>query len=289
MMVFRLLALLSLFLALTPAHAAVSFAPQMKAEIAEDLQNNFSQKISQVVEESDEEPVLSAKDQKVMLKALYAGVSGPLSLAGIHISEQGFYSKVGKLLVKSAEMGVLPSAISIGFFNRADLIVGRTRGTEMNFYLEEGKLKVSSYDLKTLQVGLSASLEIGYYVALCFGACTGGDANGTYIGLDADVIFGVGANIYVEVGVDTTDYYKAKKLGESYSVSELYEAKAVYIGAGFEVGIGAGISMAFTEYQMLSDKVLIDLYSVMNKPTFKADIKAAFNRANIFKSGPRLY
>jgi hypothetical protein len=271
------------------ANALVAIDSQHKSEIAADIQNHFSEKVKEVVSNSEDEPVLSAKDQKVMLKALYAGVSAPLSLAGVHIDEQGFYAKVGTLLVKGAELGVLPSAITIGFFNRADLIVGKSRGTEMNFYLEEGKLKVSSYDLKTLQVGIAASFQVGYYVALCFGSCTGGDAVGTYIGIDADIIFGVGANIYVEVGVDTTDYYKAKKIGQSYSTSELYEAKAVYIGAGFEFGLGMGLSMGFTEYTLMSDQVLIDLYSVMNQPTFKTDVKAAFKRANLFKSGPRLY
>lgn len=287
MKAFRLYLLFLNLLSITPAAASLSMSPGLKAEIAQDIQANFSSKMLEVAGNTDEdESVLSAKDQKVMLKALYAGVSGPLALAGVHISEQSFYSKVGKLLVKGAKLGVLPSAISIGFFKRADLIIGKSRGTEMNFYLEDGKLRVSTYDLKTLQVGLAASLEIGYYVALCFGSCTGGDANGTYIGLDADVIYGVGANIYVEVGVDTTDYYKAKKIGESYSVSDLYQAKAVYIGAGIEIGIGMGISMGFTEYQMTSDKMLIDLYDVMFKPTFKTDVKAAFDHANMFKTGP---
>ncbi len=272
------------------AHAREELTIEFKEEIAEDLQKNFAEKISDLAGTVEEnESPLSAKDQKVILRALYAGIQGPLSLAGVQIGEQNFYSKVGGLLLQSSRYGLLPAAITIGWFKRADLVVGKTVGTEMNFYLDQGKLKVSTYDLKTLNVGISASAKIGYYVALCFGVCTGGDAEGTYVGVDADVIFGAGANVYVEVGVDTTDLYKAKKLGESYALSELYEARTIYIGAGIDLGVGGGFSMGFTNYNMTSDVEIMDLYSMVNQPQFGARVRANFDRLKLFKSAPRLH
>ena len=183
----------------------------------------------------------------------------------------------------------MPAAITIGFYRRADLVVGKTAATEMNFYLEQGKLKVSTYDLDTFNVGPIADATFGYYVALCFGACTGGDAVGTYVGVDPDVIFGVGGNIYVEVGVDTTDLYRAKKTGATYSMANLYQTKAVYIGAGIDFGLGGGYSMGFTRYSLTSDREIVDLYSIMNQPDFNANVKAAFAHARLFKSAPRLH
>ena len=273
-----------------PVQASEVLSEEFKSEIALDLQTNFAQKLQNAASmTTDEESVLSAKDQKIMLKALYTGVEGPLSMAGVHISESQFYSKVGKLLLAGAKYGVMPAAVTIGFFKRAELIVGKTFATELNFYLDQGILKVSTYDLNTLQVGLSASAKLGYYVALCYGACTGGDGKGAYVGVDADVVYGAGANIYIEVGVDTTDFYKARKLSQSYSMSELYEAKAVYIGAGIDVGVGVGFSMGFTNYDLKSDLEIIDLYAIMNKPDFGVRVRQAFNRARLFSAAPRLH
>jgi hypothetical protein len=273
-----------------PAQSSEALSDDLKNEISKDLQINFAQKIQDAASlNTEEESVLSAKDQKVMMKALYAGVEGPLSLAGVHISEPQFYSKVGKLLLAGAKYGVLPAAITIGFFKRAELIVGKTFATELNFYLDHGVLKVSTYDLNTLQVGLSASAKLGYYVALCYGACTGGDGKGAYVGIDADVVYGAGANIYIEVGVDTTDFYKARKIGQSYSMAELYEAKAVYIGAGIDVGVGVGFSMGFTDYDLKSDREIIDLYAIMDKLDFGARVRQSFNRARLFSTAPRLH
>lgn len=257
----------------------------VKARISQDLADNFAERMNDVMisSEEEEDPILKPKDQKVIMKALYAGIAGPLSLSGIYITEKSFYQKVGKLLDAGAKYGAIPAAITVGFFRRADLIVGKTRGVEMNFYLDDGKLRVSTYDLNTLNVGLSANLKVGYYVALCFGACTGGDAQGTYIGVDADVVFGVGANIYIEVGVDTTDYRKAKIAGQDFKMSEFYEAKAVYIGAGIDIGFGGGVSFGFTDYNMTSDNEIIDLYSIMNRPDFSTKVKNAFDRDKIFQ------
>ncbi len=272
------------------AHARELLSPEHEIAIAQDIENNFSEKINEAsISAIQNETILAAKDQKVMLKALYAGISGPLSLAGVNIDEHSFYSKVGGLLVKGSRFGVLPSAITIGYFKRADLMVGKSFGTEMNFYLEEGKLKVSTYDLRSLHVGVAANFKIGYYVALCFGSCTGGDAKGTYIGVDADLVYGAGAGVYIEVGVDTTDFYKAKKIGQSYSRGELYQTKVVYIGVGLDIGLGVGLSMGFTEYDLKSDRVIMDLYSEMKRPDFYQDVKAAFDRADLFKSAPRLH
>lgn len=260
---------------------------EFKREVAHDIEANFAQKITSLASK-DGDAVLDFRDQKVMMRTLYAGISGPLALAGVQIDSKTFYSKVGSLLHKGAQHGVLPSAITIGWYGRLDLIIGKTRGTEMNFYLEKGKLRVSSYDLKTLNVGVAASAKIGYYVALCFGSCTGGDANGNYVGLDADLVYGLGASVYIEVGVDSTDYYKAKKEAEGYALSEMYDCKAIYIGVGMDMGLSLGFAAGFTDYRMTSDKEIIDLYSILDKPNFNLNVANAFMKADLFKNGPRL-
>ena len=224
-----------------------------------------------------------------MLKALYAGVEGPLSMAGVKIDEQKFNHQVGRILQASSRYGVLPSAITIGYYSRAQLIVGRTFGSEFNFYLNDGKLKVSTYDLKSINLGASGQLKVGFYVALCFGSCTGGDVNGSYLGVDADLIFGAGSGLYVEVGLDTTDTIKDFKAGRPISASQLYDAKAFYIGAGIDIGIGVGISGFYQSYEMTSDIVIADLDLMMDKPDFNKKMKFAFDRSKIFKSAPRLH
>ena len=271
------------------ANAREELSLEFKNELSEDIQNNFADKLSDAsLSNHSNHASLSAKDQKAMFKALYAGIEGPLSLVGVRISEQSFYSKFGNLLVKGAQFGAMPSAITIGWFSRADLVVGKSYGTEMNFYLEKGKLKVSTYDLNTLNIGLTANVSVGYYLALCYGSCTGGDVNGSYIGVDADVVFGAGANIYIEVGVDTTDFYQARKIGQSYKMSELYKTKVVYLGVGVDIGVGASYSLGFSDYEMKSDLEIMDLYEAMSRPSYSTEVKSAFRQANLFKSGPRL-
>jgi len=270
-------------------HAHETLNSAFTSEVAQDIQNNFAEKISSVSNSNNQDDsILSARDEKVMMKALYLGIEGPLSLAGVHISEQSFYSKVGGLLVKGAKFGAIPAAITIGFFRSADLIVGKTYATEMNFYLDQGNLKVSTYDLNTTNVGPIADLVVGYYVALCFGSCTGKEASGLYVDVNADVIYGAGANIYIEVGVDTSDFYQAKKDGKSYSLSNLYKTKTVYIGAGINIGEGWGYAMGFSKYTLKSDQLIVDLYALMNQQNFRTNVKSAFNDAHLFKSAPRL-
>jgi len=262
--------------------------PEVESAIKEDLQQNFADRLTTASLTSPDETVLSPRDERVMLKALYVGVEGPLSLAGVQINEQKFNREVGRVLMAASRYGVLPNAITIGYYSRAQLIVGKTTGAEFNFYLKDGKLRVSSYDLKALNVGVSAMLKVGFYVSLCFGSCTGGAVNGSYVGMDVDAIFGAGSNFYLEVGVDTTDAIDAFKNHKSYSFSDFYSGKAIYIGTGIDVGIGIGASAFYQSYTMTSDLVLADLYHMIDQPNFDRKMKFAFDRANLFRSAPRL-
>ena len=274
----------------------VEIPADIKAEIVNDLTQNFSERLqatsssdSLVTDTQDASPAISARDQRVMLKALYAGVQAPLALAGIQIDEDGFNRYMARILLASAKFGVLPSAITFGYYGRIQLGIGATEGAEFNFYLEQGKLKVSSYDLKAINFGIEAMAKVGFYLALCFGSCTGGDVNGTYLGMDADVIFGAGASVFVEAGIDTTDLLKSRKTGDKYTLADLYNTKAFYIGTGMDVGIGMGASGMFQNYHMTSDVVIADLYSILEEPHFNEKMKFAFNRANLFRSVPLLH
>ena len=283
-----LILLISLASVSAPAFAH-GFTPEVQSAIKEDLQQNFADRLTTASLTSPDEPVLSTRDERVMLKALYVGVEGPLSLAGIQINEAKFNSQVGRVLTAASRYGVLPNAITIGYYSRAQLLVGKTTGAEFNFYLKDGKLRVSSYELKALNVGVSAMLKVGFYVSLCFGSCTGGAVNGSYLGMDVDAIFGVGSNFYLEVGLDTTDVIDAFKNHKAYSFSELYAGKAIYLGTGIDIGIGIGTSVFLQSYEMTSDLVLADLYHMIDKPNFNQKMKFAFDRANLFKSAPHLH
>lgn len=262
-------------------------SPETRKAITVDIQNNFAEKITKLTGVEYEENALSPRDLAVMLKALYIGVKEPLKLAGVNVSEQQFNKKVGQLLNAASRYGIMPAAITFGYYARAQLGVGKTTGGESNFYLSNGKLKVSTYQLKSISVG-GPQLKAGYYVSLCFGACVGGDAYGSFLGLDVDVLFPTGESIYVEAGVDTTDALKAWKEGSPYSLKDLYGVKAIYIGAGIDIGFGAGLTGFYQTYELMNDIVLIDLYAMMNKPRFDERVKVAFERSKVFKSLPRL-
>jgi len=284
-----LILLISLASGSLSAFAHGGLTPEVHDAIKQDLEKNFADRLTSASLTSPDEQILSTRDERVMLKALYIGVEGPLALAGIQINEEKFNRQVGHVLTAASRYGVLPNAITIGYYSRAQLIVGKTSGAEFNFYLKDGKLRVSSYDLKALNVGISGMLKVGFYVSLCFGSCTGGAANGSYVGMDIDAIFGVGSNFYLEVGVDTTDVIDAFKNHKSYSFSELYSGRAIYIGTGIDIGIGMGTSAFFQSYEMTSDLVIADLYGMIDKPNFDRKLKYAFDRANLFKSAPRLH
>jgi len=235
---------------------------------------------------SDSQNYLSARDMRVVTKAIYAGLEFPLALAGIQMDEQKFDRKVGKILLSAEKYGVMPSAITIGYYDRAQFIVGKTFGVESNFYLSDGKLRVSTYDLKAVNAGATLMFKAGFYIALCFGSCTGGPIDGTFVGSDADLA-GLGADLFIEVGTDTTELMEAVKNNRPYSFEELMAQKAFFIGTGFDMGLGEGISVYYQKYHLKSDIELADLYKMDQEPNFEQKMRILFEHADLFKMLPR--
>ena len=185
---------------------------------------------------------MSEQTQDQLAKGVYLLIASSLAEKGIYISEANFRKKIKSVLEVSSRMGVFPSAITAGYMGRVQAGVGGSAGSQFNIYFDKGELKASEYSVYGGHLGFAEMTKVQFYVSFCFGTCFGGDATGWYLGLDGTGAAVMGADMFVEGGVDITDLMKASRAGTKYSVRDLYKSKAIYIGFGFDLGQGAGIS-----------------------------------------------
>ena len=227
-------------------------------EIRADLNKNLYTRMYEAAA-TNEDPPLSAETRAVMARGAYMLINGYLSPVGIHISEYSFTQKVEQILNKVAAMGLYPHAFTVGNIGHLKFGVGAAAGVEFNFYIEKGDLKLASYSIVGGQLGAAAKASDQFYFALCYGSCTGGEASGMYIGADFSADFGIGVDAYVEFGLDFTDAIKSWFRGKSYSMKDLYDSRVVYVGFGFDIGIGVGLSGNVLYYSEMFDKTLAHL------------------------------
>jgi hypothetical protein len=223
--------------------------------VKQDLAENTLARVYEAAGNTDEPP-LSAETRQVLAKGAYMIIASNLAARGIYISEHAFTKKVGTILERMASLGLFPHAFTVGYMARYQVGLGMSLGSQFNFYIENGELKLSSYSLYGMQAGAAAQAKIQFYAALCFGACFGGDPNGWYVGTDVSASIGAGIDGFLEFGIDFTDMLKATVSGEGYSMKDMWESKAVYAGVGFDVGVGGGWSLDVFHYRMDFEKVL---------------------------------
>jgi hypothetical protein len=238
-------------------------------EVRADLTANFEERVAEVSQKAQDNPLLmgeplSPETRALLGDAVYRILFAHLANKGVYLAHKDFDSKVGKALNYVSKLGFFPRAFTVGYMARYQRGIGGSYGTQFNFYIDQGKLKMSSYTVLGVQAGYQAGkptlmTKIEFYAAFCFGACVGGDAVGYYLGLDGYAGESVGGGAFIEAGLDVTDYFKYKKLGKSYSFKDLYQAKAIYVGFGYDLGFGAGISANALYYSQDYEKTLGDL------------------------------
>jgi hypothetical protein len=185
---------------------------------------------------------MSEQTQDQLAKGVYLLIASSLAEKGVYLSEANFRKKIKSVLEISSRMGVFPSAITAGYMSRLQAGVGGSAGSQFNIYFDKGELKASEYSIYGGHLGFAEMTKVQFYVSFCFGTCFGGDASGWYLGLDGTGAAVMGADLFIEGGVDITDLMKASRAGTKYSIRDLYKSKAIYIGFGFDLGQGAGIS-----------------------------------------------
>lgn len=232
-------------------------AAQRLAETAvrQDLAENTLARMYEAAA-STKEPPMTAETRDRLTRGAYLLLSGHLAMQGIHVSERQFRAQIGTLLERMAAFGLFPHAFTVGYMARYQIVGGMSLGTQFNFYLDHGDLKMSSYTIYGGQVGTAAQAKIQFYASLCFGSCFGGDPNGWYVGTDVSGSIGAGIDGFLEFGIDFTDMLKATINGERYTLKDAWESKAVYAGVGFDLGVGGGWSLDVFHYRQDFEKIL---------------------------------
>ena len=228
----------------------------IKTDIRQDMQKNFHQVVSDIKDVATGEP-MDLESQAVLIKGMYESIRLNVEPYGLRINEAAFTHKLNQVLSWSTKYGLSPSALTIGAMGHAQYIVGAGAGMEFTFYLEKGNLKVASYRMFGLELGVKETLNMEFYAALCFGNCSGGAKEGAYIGLDGMAAAGLGGSFYINVQLDVTDLIMAAIKGKKYSVKELYQSRAINAGFAFDVGEGLGLTGSIFYYQEVREDILV--------------------------------
>lgn len=223
--------------------------------IKEDVARNKMARLYEAAAAGDQPPMTPETREKIA-KGAYMIVASAMASYGVYISESTFTQSVKGILDWTAARGLFPQAFTVGYMARYQVGVGGSVGTQFNFYVDKGELKVASYTLYGLQAGIAEQTKIQFYSALCFGACYGGDPTGFYVGTDFSGAIGLGLDVFLEVGIDFTDAIHAAFNGEKYTLQDLYDSRVVYVGAGFDIGQGGGWSVDGFYYSMDFEKAL---------------------------------
>jgi hypothetical protein len=237
-------------------------------EVRADLNANFETRIADVSKMAENallmgEP-MTPETRAVLTDGVYRVLFAALAKQGHYLSRHDFNVNVGKSLDFISRLGFFPRAFTVGYMGRFQRGIGGSAGTQFNFYFEHGKLKMSSYTVLGVQAGYQGKIpstmqKIELYAAFCFGSCVGGSAVGYYLGVDGYASVGAGGGAFIEAGLDVTDFYQYRNAGKNYSIKDLYQAKAIYVGFGFDIGFGAGVAVNAFKYSMDYEKTIGDL------------------------------
>lgn len=207
---------------------------------------------------------LDPATQEVISEGIYRMLVGAMAIqGGPPLDHDLFLKRTNAILDYAARLGVVPTALTVGVMGRLQTGFGGSVGEQFNFYLDRGALSISTYGLLGAHAGPAAMAKIQFYIALCFGACFGGHATGWYLGLDVSADEGAGAGIFVEGGVILSDMLEGMFGKRKWSLKELYQTKAIYVGIGFDVGLGGGISADLFYYSLHDERTLLKAHEVL--------------------------
>jgi hypothetical protein len=150
-----------------------------------------------------------------------------------------------KVVLKSFPL--MPDAITIGGMARCQAVLGGCYAVQANFTFKQGKMYVSLYELYGVSVGLAEMTKIELYVSACYGGCIDDNAEGYFLGADAMAALGAGSGIFMDVGVDITELVTA------LNPHNILKYRTVYIGYGFDIGEGAGVSVGVYYYRNVAN------------------------------------
>lgn len=238
-------------------------------DVRADMKDNFLERVLGPIKRLGSHETMSPETQAVIIKGIYKSIDSSIQKVNEGLAKSGskarvqrpslaeIEAKVGEVLRWSSYYGVFPTAFTAGVMGRAQFGVGANMGYQANFYFDQGEFKMSTYWMGGLQGGLEAQAKVQFYVAFCFGACFGGDGEGFYVGLDGMFGLGAGAGFFIEGGIDLTDMALSSFSREKMSIKDLYSTKAIYVGFGYDAGIGAGISSNLLYYDLDVQKTLV--------------------------------
>jgi hypothetical protein len=235
----------------------------INTQIKSDLVMHFDERMNDLAARSAPQAAanhMSRATQAVLLKGAYDAL---MAQSPVAVSGATFNKNLGHVLDWLAAHSVFPQGVTVGVLARKSWGEGYTAGfnygAEANFYLQNGKLMMTNYSLKGAQVGVgSATSDVEFYFAFCFGSCYGGDPNGWYMGMDGNIAGGLGVGMFAEVGVDVSSLYTALfSSSQAFSINDIYQASTVYVGFGFEEGIGGELALGLYRYNQIGlDTVL---------------------------------
>jgi len=225
----------------------------INTQVRADLTQNLGERLHELSVKTEVEAPMSPATRALLLKGAYLTVQAQ---SPIHVNEELFNKGVGATLDWARSHGLLPHAITIGALARKTwgdgFTAGFNYGAEMNLYVQDGKIMMTNYSLKGGQVGGGTPVgDEEFYVALCFGACFGGDPNGWYMGMDGEVAAIGGGGFFLELGLDISNLYSELASKPNTQIKDLYDSATVYAGFSFNVGIGGEVALGLYRYKQI--------------------------------------
>ena len=189
---------------------------------------------------------LTKQEYKIVLNKAIESLPEPAQEYAKNISKN--------LKVRIAEMSIYPTALSVGVLARCQKGVGVCGGMQTNIGIENNAIKYSVYDMYGITAGMAEQYKIEFFVAACFGDCLSYSASGAFASWETGASIGVGASTFVEVGTDLSDWFGLTQ--DPPSLKKLLEYGTVYLGFGYNIGVGVGTSGTLYYYRHLYDETI---------------------------------
>ena len=228
---------------------------------------------SEVTANAPTEPMTEAT-QRLLLKGAFIGLSAVIPKLRGH--EASFDRKLTQVLNWANDHYVIPAAITVGVLARKTLGYGPNAGinggVEANFYLSQGKLMSTTYELRGVQGGYGLPVsDVEFYIALCFGdSCYGGTPNGWYVGVDANLEAGFFLQYTLDAYTLKDAIHRARQGGRKLNRQDFKDAQTFSIGVGFDVGIDAEAGLGLYHYHQLGPELTLSQPGQTTTPEFIA-------------------
>jgi hypothetical protein len=223
---------------------------------------------------------MSEETQALVLRGAFMGLSKVVPKLRGH--EVSFNRKLERVLNWANAHHVIPAAITVGVLGRKTLGYGPNAGVnagmEANFYLSHGKLMSTTYELRGVQGGYGMPVfDVEFYVALCFGeSCYGGNPNGWYLGVDANLEAGVFIQYTLDAPTLIEAIHRARQGGRKLDRQDFRDAQTFSVGVGVDIGIDAEAGLGIYHYHQLGPELTLSEPGQTTTPAFIAQQLSAY-------------